>query len=1006
MKPILAIFSAAALPCSAQTNHGLGKTVTSDAARAAYPATYAVDGILDDKSRWLADASPSGHWLEIDLGSPTTLRQAHIYSGYENEAGSAINAFSLQSWNGTAWKSIPGASCQPNNAMGTVIQFNAPVTTSRIRLVVPDPEIIRVREIALWENSVPLFTGMTGGFLPIWHPAYANLALGKPTTAQARISSGCSANFAVDGEVSDSSRFLAQPPNSPLAPLQLDIDLTFQATIAEAHIYSGGLGIPPDAAFHLEAENNGTWTTVPGTAITGNTSQSLRVPFSQPTTTSRIRYVADDLGANAYSSLREITLWEISNVPFTLGLFTGGPTVVNPLTPVALNQIGFQKGAPKRFTAITSPDGTPFQITPPDSATVLFSGTVSGNLGDFSGFEPASSGPYIVRLSPSGAQPGISDPFLILGDLIGGKYLHPAVQFMNDARSGIGTHPSAYGGAPWRDGTFYSFEIPSLVHLLLTRRDAVIALPHEIDWEAEKTYILSPAYTSIYQPLINSDGFLEALRRYYSNHEPPRSNAPDLVKLIHFGMGVTLERPSTKDPSGGKRKDQIHAQTVEWAAWILYAWPVLREWLPESFYLKTRQFAVNEWNVSRGLGTTTTDDDDPSSLEIDPLWLPSAYGTVDNSPFKGRHPPGHSIWPNLLMHQVALREGRSDAGVYLQAAKTQTQWLIDNLDWNDPRTTKGHRMSECKTMPGLVYFLQKFPADAPPGLAAKIEQWADIMISRSTNGYDFRRYDGTEWSIPALTSKWNEPGNLAGFPACALSAAATLGHAPAKQQRLREISWAAIDCLFGRNPLRAASPGRPVSLANGNPGGFPDVERGWPLLYAGAAAFLENSRGALCSGPGTEHFPNNPNAALRHPEPWTNFNAAWNLSLAYMAADLDGSQDTHRLPPPYTGAADTDLNHDLIPDLIHHASTGLGRPFEKPRFTTGTASHSLEVLHNLQAYDANLTVEWSTTLRADDWHSATFDSGTDVPHNDGTLTRRWLLPAGEPKLFYRLRSTR
>ncbi|WAC19601.1 discoidin domain-containing protein [Luteolibacter sp. SL250] len=1002
MKPIPILLLAAALPCSAQTNHALGKPVTADSVRAGYPAANAVDGVLGDPSRWLADAAAGGHWLEIDLGTSTTLRQAHIYSGYQNEAGSPINSFSLQRWNGTAWQPIPGAAIEPNRSMGIVFQFDAPVLTTKVRLVVADTTIIRVREVALWENPTPLFTGMTGDNLPVWHPTYANLALGKPATAHASVNSG-SANFAVDGEASDNSRLVAQPPSSPAGPLHVEVDLTFPLTVAEAHVHSGAASGSADAAFHLESEHDGVWTTIPGSVVTGNTNQAVRVTFNAPVTTRRIRYVPDGLGASGFSRLRELTLWESTQVPLNLGLFVGGPTVLNPTTPVALNQIGFQNGAPKRFTAINCPDGTPFHITLSTAVEPLFSGTVQGNLGDLSGFEPSAPGPYVVRVEPAGNAPGTSDPFLILDDLIGTKYLPPAIHFMNDARSVIGTHPSAFGGAPWRDGTYYSFEIPSLVHLLLTRRDVVVALPREIDWEAEKATILSPAFDGIYKELTASAGFLPAIRRYYQNYDAPRSNAPDLVKILHFGMGVTLERPATKDWSGDERPEQIHSQTVEWAAWILYAWPVLREWLPQSFYDKVRDFAFAEWGKSSGMGTTTRADDDPSSLEIDPLWHASTYGTVDKSPFKGRHAPAHSIWPNLLMYQVALREGRPDAPIYLQAAKTQTQWLIDNLDWNDPRTTKGHRMSENKTMPGLVYFLRTYPTEAPSGLAAKIEQWADIMIARSANGYDFRRYDTTDWSIPAASQKWNEPGNLAGFPACALAAASTLGHAPAKQQRLRQISWAAIDCLFGRNPLRAASPGRPVTLADGKPGGFPDVERGWPQLYTGQAAYLESARGALCSGPGSEHFPNNPDAALRHPEPWTNFNAAWNLSLAYMAADLDGTQDTHRIPLAYTGPADGDLDNDRIPDLIHHASTGLHRTFQDPVLLTGP---TLEVLHNLQAYDAELTVEWTTSLRADGWHPATFSEAGDIPHNDGTLTRRWDLPAGEPKLFYRLRATR
>jgi len=51
-----------------QTNHALGKSVIADAARIDYPAGNAVDGIISDPSRWLADAAPAGHSLEIHLG--------------------------------------------------------------------------------------------------------------------------------------------------------------------------------------------------------------------------------------------------------------------------------------------------------------------------------------------------------------------------------------------------------------------------------------------------------------------------------------------------------------------------------------------------------------------------------------------------------------------------------------------------------------------------------------------------------------------------------------------------------------------------------------------------------------------------------------------------------------------------------------------------------------------------------------------------------------------------
>ena len=89
-------------------------------------------------------------------------------------------------------------------------------------------------------------------------------------------------------------------------------------------------------------------------------------------------------------------------------------------------------------------------------------------------------------------------------------------------------------------------------------------------------------------------------------------------------------------------------------------------------------------------------------------------------PYKGRHAPGHSIVPNLLMHEVAKREKRDDAAKYLDAAVAQAEFIVKNIDWNDPRTTKGHRMSEHRTIPNLVWLLQKYPDRAPAGLKEKI----------------------------------------------------------------------------------------------------------------------------------------------------------------------------------------------------------------------------------------------------------------------------------------------
>jgi hypothetical protein len=268
-------------------------------------------------------------------------------------------------------------------------------------------------------------------------------------------------------------------------------------------------------------------------------------------------------------------------------------------------------------------------------------------------------------------------------------------------------------------------------------------------------------------------------------------------------------------------------------------------------------------------------------------WEPVGLLKIDKRPghFKGHIAMGWTILPNLMMHEVAKRMGRGDAAKYLQAAVKQAEWITDSVDFNDPLLTKGLRMSEHKTMNGLVTLLRYYPEYAPKGLTEKVREWADIIISRSDNLWDFRKYDnGANWSLPRIVPgqegggpAWNEPGNLAGFASSAWKVASLLGNSKSdllRKDRLNQIAVAQWDILFGRNPLGAHSSHR-------GPRDFAGVERGWPVQFAtSAGAYLETVRGTLCSSPGTEHFPFNPQGEFRHPEGWSAFNAAFNVSLA------------------------------------------------------------------------------------------------------------------------------
>lgn len=541
--------------------------------------------------------------------------------------------------------------------------------------------------------------------------------------------------------------------------------------------------------------------------------------------------------------------------------------------PIALNQIGYATNGPKRFTAPLAADGTVFNIRLQDQTGALYSGKIQSGIGDFSAFRPEDTTKrYVVEIP---TQPA-SDPFLIRKNLWQEQYWQPAVDFLIDSRSVVGTHPSAFGGCAWRDGNYYDFIIPSLVLLYQADPARIKGMPRQIDWEADKKRVLDPAFKFDARNPEN-EGVMEAVRKYYTELEPPAANAPDVVKLIHWGAGFHLMKPATKDPMGDPEKRQIHSQTVEQLAYVVWAWPMLREWLPQSFHDRCRDFCFANWN---------------KSLTIDKWWDPKGYDAPPEGknpmggrlhPYKGRHAPGHSIVPNLLMHEIAKREKRDDAMKYLDAAAAQADFIVKNIDWNDPRSTKGQRMSEHRTIPNLVWLLEKYPDKAPAGLKAKIHAWAEVAVRRSNNMWDFRRYDEKEnWTIPKLS----DVGNWAGFPAIALSATRVIDD-PALNRRLYQLAVSHMDFLFGRNPRLAAAPHKPEM-------GFPEIERGWPVGHKlNVCARLELCRGSLSSGPGSEMFPYNPQGAYRHAEGWVNYGAAWCVSLASLQFTIAKSSPSH-----------------------------------------------------------------------------------------------------------------
>jgi hypothetical protein len=523
-----------------------------------------------------------------------------------------------------------------------------------------------------------------------------------------------------------------------------------------------------------------------------------------------------------------------------------------PHQDVLVNQSGYDLTGPKRFTAPGAPDGTPFTITE-DGATV-FSGTVRGGAGDFTAFRPSSAGPYVAVVSGSTSHPFGIGPYWTYRVAI-----QRAVDFMVQSRCAYGdatklvfTDPKGprcnrgNTGVAWRDDHQFSFSLQSLIELYLSNPGALTRTP--------------------------------GTGRYDGLAIPAAAGAPEIVKLINWGVDLYLQGSVN------------HTLLKEQLAWFVHAYPRLEKWIPRAQYLKARDRLTATWGLPERDRWNWYDIAHTADLF-------QTYTVIGTG--KGMFPPGHSIVPNLMMYDVARRDGLPEPQRHLDAARAQVDWIVANLDWADPATTKGQRMSEHVTMESLAYYAARFPSAA---LRAKIQQWADVVIARSQNMWDFRKYSDSLWIIP----EFNEPGNVAGLPAAALAAARVLDDPP-REAALRRIAAAQIDHVFGRNPADAH-----FSHDAATPGGFEGVERGWPTEYPGqGAGELENVQGVLDGSPKEASYPYNPEADPGYTEGWVAFNTAWNASLAQLAADQTAIGHSAKQPgSPLTVRLRAPLNLD------------------------------------------------------------------------------------------------
>lgn len=130
-----------------------------------YYPRQAVDGYVDDNSRWLSlsDTNSTGRWLQIDLETTNKIGSVHLYSGSGVNQNPVTNFF-LQYRSDTNWLTIPGTVFTNNLTNALVINFATPVSTDSIRYFTTNTGFQRIRELLIFpangSGGYPLGTGV------------------------------------------------------------------------------------------------------------------------------------------------------------------------------------------------------------------------------------------------------------------------------------------------------------------------------------------------------------------------------------------------------------------------------------------------------------------------------------------------------------------------------------------------------------------------------------------------------------------------------------------------------------------------------------------------------------------------------------------------------------------------------------------------------------------------------------------------------------------------------
>lgn len=517
------------------------------------------------------------------------------------------------------------------------------------------------------------------------------------------------------------------------------------------------------------------------------------------------------------------------NTPNLSNMFTYYQTTNNP---ILCSQIGYDSDKSKRATVIGN-DGSGFSVA--DSANrVVYTGIVSGGIADFSNV--TGSGTYYLYCN------GVrSWSFVIGANRMWNVMAEPALDFMDQSRQDAWDVGGNTGYA-WRDSHQFSFELNGLV----------------------MQYMSNPSY---YESL--TYGIYKSDECEYT--ELQTQDCPDIIWLMKFAVFRYHDWNVNDDI-------ELHALIKAQVAYFLYIYPHISAYVESTWYQTIRDWLIGQWSV-----TTCNKSwyEVTGGINHNLFTTQAKIGTV-----KGMLPPGYAIVPNLMMYEVATRDGLSSASQFMTAAEDNIAWLVNSVDLTDPANTKGQRMNEYITFHALTYAYEMYPTHCPNNTYTKIVALANLLISRSNNLWDYTQYQTAGDASGASTTVWNntetQTSGLANNPGYVgmmgvYYALARVITDTTIKARLKELAVAHISHGFGRNPLSRCYSYKAISDFNG-------AKLGWVSQLNGAGD-LNWVTGTLDGSPKEGSFPFDPSASTGYTEGWVAFNSAWNMALAYLSGE-------------------------------------------------------------------------------------------------------------------------